>query len=433
MHTLHNKNTAIFGLGREGWASYRAIRRLFPHKPLTVLNDTPLSETDSAALAQDAHVCVITGAAARDTLDNFDVIIKSPGISPYCSAFQAARDRLTSATRLWFAAHPDAHPLCITGTKGKSTSASLLAQALRAAGKRVNLGGNIGLPVWDLDENADFWVLELSSYQTSDLDAQPGVSVLLNLYPEHTDWHGDAVTYFRDKLNLLVQTAALPKIVNAADANTVRLLPELDNYYYFNRNDGFHVKAGAILRGADLILPANRLALPGAHNLSNLCAVLTTLAVLNIDLNTAMLDSLCEFRGLPHRLFVLGEKNGVRYIDDSISTTPQSTIAALSAFAGTPLTLLVGGYERQLDWTPLATFLADSPIHAVIAMGANGRRILDTLGFGEYRESLAEALRLAQDTTPPGGTVLLSPGAPSYGQFNNFQARGRKFAELAGF
>jgi len=201
------------------------------------------------------------------------------------------------------------------------------------------------------------------------------------------------------------------------------------------------VADGDIRNGARALLSCAEVPLPGEHNLSNLCAALAAIQALGLDL-AGCLGGVATFRSLPHRLRLLGEKNGLRYVDDSISTTPQSALAAVSAFAGECVTLLLGGYERHLDWQETATALMRGPTREIILMGASGPRIAEALEAARAGQSgprlhradtLAEAVRLAQSLTRPGGLVLLSPGAPSYGEFQNFQERGRLFAELAGF
>jgi UDP-N-acetylmuramoylalanine--D-glutamate ligase len=440
---LAGKRVAVYGLGREGRSVLRVLAETLPGQALTVINDSPLSEEDQAWLAHFPAARFLIGQAAR--LGDFEVLIKSPGISAYKPEIQAARaggTLITSATRLWFAEHPQAKTVCVTGTKGKSTSASLIAHLLRHAGYNAALGGNIGMPLFDIEEAAEIWVLELSSYQASDFDASPTVSVLLNLFPEHTDWHGAVETYYRDKLNLLTcpQNRGI-KLVNFLDPNTAGYLPALDNLTYFNHPDGLHVADGEILNAGEKLWPCAQVPLPGAHNLSNVCAALSAIAALGVDLMPC-LPGLADFRALPHRLRLLGEQNGVRYVDDSISTTPQSALAAVSAFAGAPLTLLLGGYERHLDWQATAVALMRGAVQEIILMGASGPRIAEALesaraGHGGPRLSrvtgLGEAVSLAQALTPPGGVVLLSPGAPSYGEFKNFQERGAAFAALAGF
>lgn len=439
---LKNKKIAIYGLGREGRAVLHAIRRELPQQTLTLLNDDPLSDTEQETLAEDEYIRVMQGKEATAAATGFDVLIKSPGISLYREDMQAAKQHgvyITSPTRLWFAAHGRKKTVCITGTKGKSTSAALLAHLLRYTGQRVSLGGNIGLPLFDLpQQEPDIYVVELSSYQTSDFDAQPTLSMLLNLFPEHTDWHGSTQRYYRDKLNLLVQTGEHPKLVNAADPLSRQYLPPLPAYIYFNREDSFHLGKDGIYEAKRFIMAFEDCPLPGMHNLSNLCAVFTALKTLGVDVAQCV-PGLAAFQALPHRLHVLGERGGLRYVDDSISTTPQSSIAALQAFSGNSITLLAGGYDRGLDWHVMADYLRANPIHGVVTMGGNAVQIaqllqsVPNLQYVRQTTSLPAALQIAQSITPPSGVIILSPGAPSYGEFTDFRQRGKHFALLAGF
>jgi UDP-N-acetylmuramoylalanine--D-glutamate ligase len=189
-------------------------------------------------------------------------------------------------------------------------------------------------------------------------------------------------------------------------------------------------------------MPTAACRLPGAHNLSNLCAALTVIRAAGIDpLDCAA--AVASFQALPHRLSKLGASGGLEFIDDSISTTPQSATAALAAFAGRRVTLLLGGYERHLDWRKAADFIAQQA-HAVVTMGSNGGRIAQAIREAIAARELAAPPKLIETadlpaavaaaiaTTPPGGIVLLSPGSPSYGEFNNFQERGAAFARAAG-
>jgi len=436
---LQHKKIAIFGYGREGQSVLRAIRHQLPEQAITVLNDTPVT-------IDEAGIEVCTGEAVAARLQTFDLVIKSPGISAYRPEILDAKAEgvlFTSATRLWFAEHETAKTVCVTGTKGKSTTTSLIAHLLAAGGLRVALGGNIGTPLFDLpsEPEPDVWVLELSSYQTSDFDADPDISLLLNLFPEHLDWHGDVDTYFHDKLNLLRQTQHGQKILNAMDLNTQRYTQDLQNCLYFNQVEGFYHDSQAIYQGDTCLLSLHELPVAGTHNASNLCAALSVVHVLGMDVQTC-LPALHSFQSLPHRLYVLGEKQGVRYVDDSISTTPQSSLAAARAFPDCPITLLLGGYERGLDWTELAEFAHQRPIQSIITLPDNGYRIAQVLrqhGFANAppqvyeAQDLSAAVTQAQAITPAGGVVILSPGAPSYGRFANFQERGQVFAQVAGF
>jgi UDP-N-acetylmuramoylalanine--D-glutamate ligase len=442
INELKEKKVALYGFGREGQAVLATIRQRLPDLPITLLNDSPLSEVPE-------NIEIITGNDVTNALQTFDVVIKSPGISAYRPDIMAAKATgviFTSSTRLWFAENLDKTTICVTGTKGKSTTSSLIAHLLREQGLKVNLGGNVGIPLWELPTDfADIWVIELSSYQTSDFDAQPTIRVLLNLFPEHLDWHGDVDSYFNDKTRLFTAKTDSLSILNALDENTRLYLHGLKNTIYFNELKEIHFDKKNIFDGERWLFNANSLKLAGEHNLSNLCAALSVVKALNIDPQKCK-NALSTFSSLPHRLHILGEKQKITYVDDSISTTPQSALAAVKSFENQWITLLVGGYERGLDWEEVAHFAMQRPIQTIITMPNNGARIFEFLShFKEKNNSsadfpqfyqasdLQEAVMLAKKVTPPNGMIILSPGAPSYGCFKDFQERGRAFAQLCGF
>ncbi len=443
---LEGRRVAIWGFGREGRAVLRVVRQHLPEQELTVLNDGPLGNEARAAVEADPRVRLVIGNACPQLLGEFEIVIKSPGISPYTPAVQRARasgTRFDSATNLWFALPRASATICVTGTKGKSTTASLIAHMLRARGLRVALGGNIGIPLFDLAPTADVTVIEMSSYQTSDFSGHPDVALLLNLFPEHLDWHGSVERYFADKLRLLDQTAPGIEILNRADPESRSQVPPRARQRFFNDPEGFSVGARAIERAGQPVFPIADVPLRGHHNLSNLCAALTAIEALGYDALSSI-DAVRSFQALPHRLQVLGELDGLCYVDDSISTTPQSSLAAVETFQPRPVSLLVGGFERGLDFERFAERLARMDVHAVIAMPDSGRRIAEAL-LDEIRgirgrvpqvllsSGLEDAVALARKVTPPGGVVLLSPAAPSYGFFENYAARGDAFLSEAGF
>ncbi|HEU0074435.1 MAG TPA: UDP-N-acetylmuramoyl-L-alanine--D-glutamate ligase, partial [Dehalococcoidia bacterium] len=328
------QRVALWGLGREGRAAFHALHRFLPKLILTVLDDFPLPLEAADLLIGDARILTGRDAVAA-VLSDFDVIVKSPGISLYRPEIEEAKRRgvhVTSTTRIWFAEHPDAFAVCVTGTKGKSTTASLVAHLLRAAGVVAELRGNVGRPLLDPPTaEPDVWVIEISSYQAADLEADPSVAVLLDLYPEHLDWHGDVETYYRDKLRLFAHQRRGVAVVNRADPVSMSFAETFRRPVYFNDPLGFHVAGGAVCDGEREVLPVARIALPGAHNHGNVCAALTAVRCLYPEIDPASLVPAVEsFRGLPHRLMPLGERDGVLYVDDSISTTPQSTMAALA-------------------------------------------------------------------------------------------------------
>ena len=430
---LGGKRVALLGFGREGRAVHAALRKRAPWLPLSIFCEQ--EPEDRSAL--DAHGDrLVVGPLAAQDLRRFEVLVKSPGISLYHPAVAAARAagvHVTSGTNLWFAERGNEPVVCVTGTKGKSTTASLIASMLGAAGRRVALGGNVGLPMIELLEaRADIWVIELSSFQIADLQAQPALGVLLNLYPDHLDWHGDFETYQRDKLRLL--SLAGRALVNR---DFEGLAPRLTPTVWFNDPDGLFVGRRGVEDAGRLILPAERCPLPGRHNLANVGAALAVADFLGVE-RTVALAAVEQFNGLPHRLQTVATEDGLRYVDDSIATTPMATARALEAFPGQPVTLLAGGFERGVSWAPVLDTMAGCPPHAVIALPDTGACLLSEMtgrgieppGGVHAAADLEQAVALARRISRRPGVVLLSPGAASFNQFRDFMARGRRFAEL---
>lgn len=442
---LEGRKVALWGWGREGRAAYAAIRGRLPELALTLLCDQ--TEAEQAASLDDPRLRVETIAPTAARLAAFDVVVKSPGISPYADparAAAAAGVAFIGGSRLWFAERADADTLCVTGTKGKSTTAALLAHLLRASGRRTALAGNIGLPLLDLlDAQADHWVIELSSYQTGDVadsGVRPHLALITNLHSEHLDWHGGQRRYVEDKLALL--TRAQPRIA-VLDARTPALanlhLPQTQVHWH-GLDSGWHLRGDRLYRDDVAVLDARALPLPGRHNRGNLCAVLTALDAIGLDA-MALVAHVAGFRPLPHRLQWLGRHAGLDWVDDSISTTPLASLAALEAYAGRPIALLIGGHDRGLDWRAFVAAMRTAAPRALITLGQSGPRIHALLAACALPAAtrllaaadLAEAVALARAALAGAGVVLLSPGAPSFDAYSDYAARGRHFAALAGF
>jgi UDP-N-acetylmuramoylalanine--D-glutamate ligase len=433
---LSSRRVAVWGFGREGRAAISALREACPDLPLVLLCSA--SEADAARVF-DPALKVIGGEPDAILLGQFDVVIKSPGISAYTPALLAAQmqgTKFTSGTALWFGQNPDARVIAVTGTKGKSTTSAMLAHLARALGLRTALAGNIGLPLLELlDQQADVWVVELSSFQTG--EAGPlDLGVITSLYEEHLDWHGSRERYVADKLRLADVSRQL--LVNALQPVLTERTGTHAHRSLFGHAEGWHVADGVIRRGTQDVFPVAQLAAPGLHNAINACAALAALAALGMDALSAA-PALASFRPLPHRLQPMGGRDGWHWINDSISTTPLATLAALESLHGRTVTVLVGGHDRGLDWTPFVEAMLASPVNAVVCMGANGKRIETVLREGASScevirvEDLQAAVTEAKSRTPRDGVILLSPGAPSFDQFRDYADRGRRFAQLAGF
>lgn len=378
---LEHKHIAIWGMGREGQAVKEALQKHVPTASIIEINE-----------------------ANVDYLFKAQLLIKSPGVSLYRPEIIKAKEQgiiVTSGTNLFMAnKNPSTKVIAVTGTKGKSTTSSLMAHTLKTYGFKVRLGGNIGVPVVDfVDEPADYVVAELSSYQCADFEGTPDVSVLLNLYPEHLQWHGSHEQYYADKRHMWEQG-----------------LWQLDN-----RENNIHIKNDFFCDGEKQLFPISSLNLRGVHNAQNACAVLAVLKYLGLDLSKAE-QAFQTFEGLAHRLQIVAEQNGMTFVDDSISTTPETAICAMESFKDRPITLLVGGFDRGQDYTELNRYIKKHGVQA-IALPTTGDRIETP----HHVQTIKEAVALAKQITPTGGIVLLSPAAPSYNMYKNFEARGEDF------
>lgn len=448
---LEGKRVALWGWGREGRAAHQAIRTRLPGLPLTLFCNE--EEARSAADLGDAGL-TISNAASADALAAFDIVIKSPGISPYqpeALAAAAQGTRFLGGTALWFGEHADADgvapdTICVTGTKGKSTTTSLLAHLLRAAGKRTALVGNIGLPLLEVLEPQpapEAWAIELSSYQTLDVAAsgvRPQVAVVLNIFPEHLDWHGSQQRYVEDKLALVTQAHPRIAVLNAADPQLAALTLPHSEIRWFNDVAGWHLRGDDLYRAERRVMDTRQVPVPGRHNRSNLCAVLTALEAVGVDA-VAVAEAARSFQPLPNRLQWLGERDGYGYVNDSISTTPHASLAALECYGDRPVALLLGGHDRGVDWQDFAAQMQQHAPPVIVTMGANGPRIHALLAplaaQGRFllaqADDLPQAVDRAKALLAAPGVILMSPGAPSFGQYRDYVARGRHFAELAGF
>ena len=440
---LEGKRVAIWGYGREGRAALAALRWRLPRQSITVF----CSDGEAASLRamEDPNLLVDTSVDG-DKLSAFEVVIKSPGISPYTSpAVDAALHGTVfiGGTGLWFAENPYERTVCVTGTKGKSTVSALIAHLLRAAGRRTALAGNIGLPLLellDVEPGPQYWVIELSSYQTREA-VRPEVAVVLNFFPEHLDWHGTEQRYFDDKMALLTESEPRVAVLNASDPRLAAMvLPPGLRVIWFNDEDGWHLRDSELFHGRQRVMDTRYLPLPGRHNRLNLCAALAAVEALGLNAEALAMHA-NSFKPLPHRLQLLGSRDGIEFINDSISTTPHASLAALDCHKGRRVAILVGGYDRNLDWGVFADRMVADPPKAVITMGQNGPRIFERLKQIAVNKHFAlveaaemeDALRIGREILESEGVIMLSPGAPSFPRYSDYVERGRHFAKLAGF
>jgi UDP-N-acetylmuramoylalanine--D-glutamate ligase len=440
---LVNRDIGILGGGREGIAAWRWLRDRFPAKPLTVYEEGDIDSSLGELLGSPLDH-LVTGPFELEKLSTHDLLIRSPGVSPYRDDLSILRNngmQFSSASSLWFANHEHVNTICITGTKGKSTTAALTDHLLQKAGCRTCLAGNIGRPLLECETaGVDWWVIELSSYQLADLEAAPSIVAITNLSDEHLDWHGSTAVYRRDKLRLATLAGEAPVIVNRSDDFLASKFAGMANAIWFEDTAGFHVHDNVLWQGERRIEGIPRGSLPGSHNLSNLAAAMTTIGQAGFEFPD-LAQALGDFAGLPHRLQRLGVRHGISYVNDSLSTTPVSVVAALEALRDERVILLAGGMDRGLDWRPLVPHMKELAPVAVICLPDNGPEIalamkeqgLDPAGGIQFAPGLEGAMDMAMQMADAGDTVLLSPGAPSFPRFRDYADRGRQFAQLAGF
>lgn len=429
---LAGRRIGLLGYGRDGRATAAALLRRDSGVNLTVLVERGEAETD---------LPLVSGPFDERLLD-FEVLIRSPGVPVDHPALIAARKagvEVLNPASIWLAERGgDLTVVGVTGSKGKSTTASLLAHLLRGQGREVLLAGNIGVPLLDhLETTAEIAVLELSSYQLADLHGQIDLGVFTRLFPEHLDWHGSEQAYLAAKLRLAELLDGRPLLINGRDDRLVRASDPVPGRVTGNCPPGVWRDGDRLMLDRSPLCPEGTLPLIGRHNLDNAALALQAAILLGHE-GRELADSLASFRALPHRLEPVATLAGVRFINDSISTSPWATLAALDALAPAPVILIAGGQPRPADWQPVLEWVAGHSLEALLTIPDNGpdiaRRFADSVVDRVVRiealESLEQAVARARELAREGGVVLLSPGAPSFSRFRDFEERGERFRAL---
>lgn len=426
-------NVAIIGYGVEGRASaaYFAARG----HTVTVCDKQADTVVDTELQSQ-------LGDDYLADLDRFDVIVRSAGIRPavILEKNPTVEPIITTAVNEFLAHSPTRQIIGVTGTKGKGTTSTLITNMLEAAGHKVWLGGNIGRsPLAFIDQvTEDDWVvLELSSFQLSDIHRSPPIAVCLMVVPEHLDWHRDVAEYYAAKSHLFTQQksddVAIYYASNATSSQIASTSP--GQKIPFGQAPGAFVNAASDIEidGAT-ICSTNDLKLLGKHNWQNACAAVTAVWYSGCHDRQAMHTVLTTFTGLPHRLEKVREFNGVRYYDDSFGTTPETAIVALQAFQE-PKVIILGGASKGVDYQELATAVAHNNVRHAIVIGDTAPQItkyLREVGFDDITLGLtrmSDIVAQAQTSAQPGDVVLLSTGCASFGLFKNYKDRGEQFSQ----
>lgn len=431
---IDGKSVCILGFGREGKSTYKILEQYCSTKSLAIADLNPV---DRSANELPESVELVIGKDYQKCLDRFDIVFKSPGIVLEKSPSEL-KCEITSETQIFFSVFRS-QIIGITGTKGKSTVTSLIYHILKESGRDCRIAGNIGIPVFDIAESMTddtIVVCELSCHQLEYMTVSPEKAVFLNLYEEHLDHYGSMENYYSAKKNIYLHQKDFDNLLINSE-----ITPEkYSSWYVYTISDkdpeaDIFVSNGIIHHsGEEYRIPTDNIKLLGIHNHYNIAVAyyITTFYIEEDEFTKA----LCTFNPLSHRLEYVDTVNGIRYYDDSISTACATAIEAMKSVpdAGT---ILIGGMDRGIDYTPLIDFLNEFSIN-VICMEDSGKRVYDTIqnmSFNEknrifYVQHLEEAVKLASEITPVGKSCVLSPAAASYGIFRNFEERGDVFKKL---
>jgi len=441
-----NKKIGILGLGREGIASAKFFQNkneiiLFEDKKRQDLPVEVLTKIDR--LKSEIYF----GGNFPNNL-KLDYLIRSPGVRPdHSFLLDKAKKgtKTTSITNIFFEACP-CPVIGVTGTKGKGTTSTLICEFLKNQGVTVYLAGNIGLPAIEILPKLDkesIVVLELSSFQLMDLNKSPHIAVILMVTSEHLDWHMSDDEYLLAKQSIVsYQTADDFKIINADFPNSLKIAGKgKGKPVYFSshkKTEGVFLEEGKIISKisgvAENIIKTEKILLPGSHNLQNVMAATAVAKIYNVE-NINIEKVLTSFKGLKYRLQLVGEKNKIRFFNDSFSTTPETTIAAIESFPS-PKILILGGSSKNSDFSSLGEKIAkDKSIKALILIGQEGERLERAIKkAGKFEGRLAKGLKTMSEIVgkawklaKTGDVVILSPACASFGLFKNYEDRGEQF------
>lgn len=437
---IKGKRILLLGYGREGQSTWNVLRRLGTYEVLDIADlKAP------AAVPEDGTVWH-TGPDYQKCMDDYDVVFKSPGIVLERPENEY-RCSILSQTEVFFQCFRD-QIIGITGTKGKSTVTTLLYHLLKQAGMDALLVGNIGIPALDHMEEVKpdtRIVFELSCHQLEYMTVSPHIGILVNIHEEHLDHYGTMEKYVEAKHHifknqrpddiLICNVQCLPEegtcpsgLIRAGMDGSGK---ELD---VVQEQDGTWVH----FRGKSFCIPTDEIKLLGQHNYFDIGVAYGVCSILGMD-DQVFARGLKTYEPLPHRLQYIGEREGVKYYDDSISTICDTTIQALKTLKDTD-TVLIGGMDRGIDYRELIEYLSDCQVPHIILMEATGKRIYQEIHkyYPEFKnrarlilaEHLEDGVKRARQITRPGTSCVLSPAAASYGIFRNFEERGETFSRL---
>ncbi len=423
---------AIVGFDTEGRSSYKYFAA--QGHDITICDQkTDIEVPKGAASSLGEHYL--------ENLDEYDLIVRTAGLPPRAILQQnpGIDTKITTQINEFFRATPTQNIIAVTGTKGKGTTSSLIANMLDAAGKHVFIGGNIGIPVLDFlpKLHRDSWVvLELSSFQLSDMQYAPHIGVCLMVVPEHLNWHADMDDYVAAKSRMFALQNSDDIAISLAGNEVSQSIAEAGNGHQipFFAEPGAHVEDGWIRINEQTICATSDLKLIGPHNWQNACAAITAVWQVAPDAK-AIKKVLTSFSGLEHRLEFVREVGGVKYYDDSFGTTPETAAVAIEAFQE-PKVVILGGSDKGAEYDVLADVVANNNVRRAVIIGETGAKIITALqraGFTDISlggETLESAFAICTEVAQPGDVVLLSTGCASFGMFKNYKDRGEQFKKL---
>ncbi len=443
LQSLRDKKVAVFGLG----VSNRPLVRLLAAHGIDVTGCDRMEQPDENLLElQSLDAKLKLGSGYLDGVEA-DVVFRTPGMRPDAPALQRLRDagaRITSEMAAFFAVCP-CPIIAVTGSDGKTTTTTLIAELLRRAGRRVWVGGNIGRPLLPEAERIapdDLAVLELSSFQLMDLDASPHVAVVTNLAPNHLDVHRDMAEYVSAKENIFLHQKPGDVLVLNLDNEITESFgaKAVGEVRYFSRQDrparGVYLRDDVIWRDDMPVLTRADIRIPGLHNVENYMAAICAVEGLVPDDDIRAVAR--TFAGVEHRIELVREKDGVKFYNDSIASSPTRTIAGLRSF-DQKVILIAGGYDKHIPYDTLGPEIVEH-VRALVLTGATAPNIREAVVHApRYRQgspelleadSFEQAVRLAAAIAHPGDVVLLSPASASFDCFRNFMERGDAFKRL---
>ena len=437
MEKFKNQKVGVLGLGEENVALVKYLVKQGAN--VVVCDQKEKGELgEYYQQVKDLPVQFRLGPHYLEHLEDFSIIFRTPGIPYFNEKIQAAKDKgveISSLTKLFFELCP-CPIIGVTGTKGKGTTASLIYEILKSKTKAF-LGGNIGTPpiafLGKLSKE-NIVVLELSSFQLQDLEKSPHIAVILDIKVDHLDYHLSRNEYVEAKRNIVKHQAKNDfTCINADYLTSIEFASStLGQVWWFSRRKSIDLgtfvhQNELVLRTEDdefSIIKIDQIQLRGAHNLENIAAAITASFLAGAD-PSSIQEAVKEFKGLEHRLEFVREIDGVKFYNDSFSTTPETTMAAIRSF-DEPIILLLGGSEKNADYQELTKTIEQKNIKLIIPIGGTAKRIVPSIG---EIKSMEEAVKIAKEKSSPGEVVLLSPASASFDCFKNYQERGKIFKQ----